>query len=144
MRVKVEVEVEYQPHVYGDKMSSIKMCSASMNHGKCKNVGKGTRCPEGYHVKGTKKDNTSEVPTIVQGSVTTVIPQTSQVMTSQTPDSQVSFLEQKLMNQYTTFKEEMRNLFKEGMKEMMSSKEVNNQPQMVDLVTVVKLIANQK
>ena len=115
-----------------------------MNHGKCKNVGKGTRCPEGYHVKGTKKDNTSETPTIVQGAEATVIPQTSQSTTPQSSDSQVSFLEQKLMTQYTSFREEMRLLFKEGMKEMMSTKEVNNQSQMVDLATVVKLIANQK
>lgn len=52
------------------------MCDASINTGRCINVGKGVKCKNGYHVKGTKNDTSIEVQgNSPQNNTRTVQPQ---------------------------------------------------------------------
>ena len=129
------------------------MCDSSINTGKCVNVGKGVKCPNGYHVKGTKKDTSGEVQETVSQpkNKSDQIPQQKSQTDNTQKDGPNDFLGSGIEDQFQKFKEEMRNLFQEEVKLMRQQippqPQVMPQPQpsqTVDLATVIKLMADRR
>ena len=131
------------------------MCDASINTGRFINVGKGVKCKNGYHVKGTKKDTSIEVQgNSPQNNTRTVQPQpltqnhgNNEVQSNMSSDFSGSGKQEEFQN----FKEEMRNTFQGQVKYMREQQppqpklQPQSQPtQTVDLATVIKLMADRR